>query len=537
MIKEKNIILNKESILLIRTVLIISCPFFTFMVSKGLYVNHIVIGCLFSLVAAIFIFSMIKIDNTIDKKTLLISILIACYYISNALKFSGINIVIIQTAITRRANITIPTNVISNFIGLFSFPTILFFVKWFLDHIWVKIIDFFQNLTNIERKYIYFTLIAALMISLFVINITIVFSRPSTGQDVIFTSDTSNLLGNDVFMDISHQENDIRQPLFGMFALPLGLMARVISKFCFFFRTQYEYETVITIFQALLLAITTILLARLLKISEDKKKYFYLFISCSFPYILFTILLEQYVMALFYLILTIYYYAKNPYKTNYLYVGAVGTLVTSGILFPLITKFKNFKQWIYSVCECFLFFAGSFVITGQTPQVFTAIRQIKSLLNVFAKGQPFISKLYQYTAFVRGLFLPNTGVIKLNFKPSYQSVIYTSIDWIGVIILVVCLLSFILNRKNKMALISMVWIVFSSVILLFAGWGTVENGLVLYSLYFAWAFYVLIYLLLDKICKKKKVFKFLLLCLISTMIFTGIYELFNMFSFGITYYP
>ena len=538
MTKKENIIIDQKWILLIKILLIISCPFFTFMVSNGFDINRVIIGCILSFITAILIFCLTKIDNTINKKKALLYILISCYLITNTIEYTNNNISLVQESIKNATKLIIPTNVIMNYLGLFALPITIFFVKWFFDHIFDKIIEFLKNLTKSEKKYLYFTFIAATIISIFVINITVVFSRPYHNYDVIFTSDTGALLKNNVYINISHRENDIRQPLFGMFAMPFGLTAKAISKFCFFFRSQYEYETVITIFQALMLATTTILLSRLLKINEDKKKYFYLLISCSFPYILFTLLLEQYVVGLFYLISAIYYYSKNPYKTNYLYIGATGTLITSGIIFPLITKFKNFKQWLSSIFKCFIGFIASIIITGQTPQVYTLIKQIKLLLKAFAKEKAFTAKLYQYTAFVKGLVIPNKGNIHLiTNKATYQSITYTSIEWIGVIILLICFISFILNRKNKMALLSILWVIFSSIILLFVGWGTSENGLILYSVYFAWAFYALIYLLIDKIGKKQKIFKLLLAVIVAIMIYTSICELINMFSFGIKYYP
>ena len=48
----------------------------------------------------------------------------------------------------------------------------------------------------------------------------------------------------------------------------------------------------------------------------------------------------------------------------------------------------------------------------------------------------------------------------------------------------------------------MYWVMFSVVILLVVGWGSSENGMILYALYFSWAFLVLIYQLVLAIAKK-----------------------------------
>ena len=545
MFKNNNLKIDKKWTLVIKILLIISCPFFTFIVSNRLNFNitYILIGCIFSFVTAIFIFSNFKIDNTINKNKLILYILIAGYTTKCILPYAGYSAIAIKKPINNWLHTSMSSDIILKYIGILAMPIVVVFIKWFFEHIFSKIISFLKNLTNVEKKYLYITFGVAFIIVLLVTNTTVVFSRPeykkrNYNYDIIYTSDTQDLLEGNVFIDISHRENDIRQPLFVVFSIPFGLTAQAISKCCFFFRDKYEYESVLTIMQAMLLAISTILLSRILKISEDKKKYFYLLISCSFPYILFALLLEQYVIALFYLILAIYYYTENPYKTNYLYIGATGTLATSGIIFPLISKFKDFKQWLNSIANCFLAFISTIIIAGQTPQIFTSFVQMNWLFGSFAKGLPFASKFYQYTAFIKGLFFPNPGSVSMaSGTPSYQLLTYNSTDWIGIIILILCIISFILNRKNKAALLSMLWIAFSCILLLLVGWGTSENGLILYSLYFAWAFYAMIYMLITKIFKNKILFKLIIIILVSTMLIANIYEFINIFKFAIKYYP
>lgn len=94
---------------------------------------------------------------------------------------------------------------------------------------------------------------------------------------------------------------------------------------------------------------------------------------------------------------------------------------------------------------------------------------------------------------------------------------------------------FIINRKEKMGLISSSWILFSFLILCVIGWGTKENGLVLYSIYFSWAYYSLYYMLLNKI-KNKKIFKFLIIIMIVIILFSSTIEMYNILKFAIKYY-
>ena len=113
-------------------------------------------------------------------------------------------------------------------------------------------------------------------------------------------------------------------------------------------------------------------------------------------------------------------------------------------------------------------------------------------MSDFAGKQTLPEKFCKYTAFVESIFKITPGHIeKFLGYDAYRLAIPTTISIIGIIILGIVLVSFIINRKEKMAWISILWIIFSIIILCSVGWGTVENGLILYSLYFAWAFYLL----------------------------------------------
>ena len=84
------------------------------------------------------------------------------------------------------------------------------------------------------------------------------------------------------------------------------------------------------------------------------------------------------------------------------------------------------------------------------------------------------------------------------------------------------------------------WIGFSVFILLIVGWGSPENGMLLYSLYFSWAFIVLLFMLLQWISEKLNiklfipVVSFVIAVLLIVYNYRGMEDL---LSFAITYYP
>ena len=71
-------------------------------------------------------------------------------------------------------------------------------------------------------------------------------------------------------------------------------------------------------------------------------------------------------------------------------------------------------------------------------------------------------------------------------------------------------------------------------LLVILGYGTRENGLILYSLYFNWAFVSLIFLLLKKLLQnKKKIFITISIILIVLLVIFNINGLIDLIQFGL----
>ena len=110
----------------------------------------------------------------------------------------------------------------------------------------------------------------------------------------------------------------------------------------------------------------------------------------------------------------------------------------------------------------------------------------------------------------------------------------------GIAILLLVIVSAILNRDKKSSQLAAGWVAFSVVMLLGLGWGTKENGLILYTLYFGWAFLVLLFQLVEKIENKLNT-KFLVQvfsigCAVVLAVI-NIPAILEMVNFAITYFP
>ena len=78
------------------------------------------------------------------------------------------------------------------------------------------------------------------------------------------------------------------------------------------------------------------------------------------------------------------------------------------------------------------------------------------------------------------------------------------------------------------------------VILLLLGWGTSENGLILYGLYFGWAILMLLFQLIEKLGETLKLNILLplvsLLCAVI-LLYWNVPSILEMVQFAIQYYP
>lgn len=527
--------------LMIRILFIISSPFFTILLSNRYSSKIVLIGAILTLLISIFIDYKYLKNIEFNKKNILISFFISMYSLKYYLRFENNFVKSLNNLVENHFGI-IFDDFIYKIIILLSVPFFSLLIYLFIKKIIPIIKSFFCRLSKNEKKYLIIISSLGLFISIAIPFVTTAFSIPMHDNklciyDVIYTSDSGAITYEDAFFNVSYAENDIRQPLFGIFSLPFSIIGKFIAEILFFVPERYDYVSAMTFIQFVLLSVSTILISRMLKLKEEDKKYFYLLFSISFSYMIFSIILEQYVIGLFYLILTCYCFYEKKLKPNYLYVGAVGTMLTSGIVFPLISKIKNLKKYIIDAFKCLAVFLSVLTVGGQFPQIFLMFTNFNSLTSTFAKKMGFIDKFYQFINFVKGILIaPKGKIVEVLNHPSYQLVEVKNIMIIGVFILLIVIVSYILNRKNKFANFCILWVIFSAILLLFIGWGTSENGLILYSLYFAFAYLSLFYLFFRRVIKSDKIFGIFMILLCLMILTCNIQELINIFSFAIKNY-
>jgi len=337
------------------------------------------------------------------------------------------------------------------------------------------------------------------------------FYGTSNPFDVIYTTDTPSMVRLNAYVVLNFRENDIRQPLFSVFAAPFSGVPSLLG--CF---TPSVFRAwILDIFQIAILILTNVMLAVRLELKRIQRICFVLFFSFTHTCLLFSLLMEQYIIAYFFLILAIILLCEQRKEARLATCAAGGTLLTSlaltPALFPMLER-KDFRKekgkyitgWIADMFRTGIEFLLMVFLFCRLDVLLDSADNMSALSKFSGEAVSLGNRLQQYTHFVRNLFIaPKAGAVRGEWD-SWQLDPISSVSILGITLLIVTVICFLFTWKNKMSRIAGAWILFSFVILIVIGWGTSENGLVLYSLYFGWAFFVLIFQALKALEEKLK---------------------------------
>lgn len=391
---------------------------------------------------------------------------------------------------------------------------------------------------KVEKRYFLIAGLLAAALIVCVYSLTNAFTDTGIPYDVVYTSDSGMLLRDNTFFNINAFQNDIRQPLFGVFAMPFDIAARLLSKVLFF--VPNAYVILLSILQAALLLFCFTVLARLLRLEGLKKALFLALVTVSFPAMLFLLTVEQYIFSLIWVLLLVEAYCEDAPKRDFLWVAATGSLLTSGALVFLLPYKKSFRSILIELLKAGGLLLAFLAVFGQLPLLYSAAASVRDLMSFSGAGLGLGEKLLQFINFAAACVVrPLAGVDAVSHTHiSYQLSPVVSVNPVGVFVLVLAVAGFALNHKSKLARVSFGWVMFSFVLLGLVGWGTAENGLVLYTLYFSWAYLVLAFLALDALLKKWKTAQSVVLGGIAaaTLVFNAV-NILQIILFGIRYYP
>lgn len=528
---KKNIVLNDFQLKILNIILVFSfAGMSVFLCRNGSEKLYLIISMFVSLIFGFLIVKFIykPLLKKIKLSNLLLSFFIAIY---SGKVFYSYHL----GEFTEYYKLSSLNLLLTAFLFVIAFTSLVYY---FIEKILPFIFNFFKSLSKNEKRYLAFLFMCSIVITTVLYNLTNAFYSAGF-YDIIYTSDSGEIFAKDTFFNISSSQNDMpRQPLFGVFALPFGLASKLLSDILFF--VPNIYPIAITTVQIFLLGIVSIMLCRIFKFKNIHERNFIMLYMSSFMVISFAFIIEQYIISLFYLVLVLYCYYVLKRKENYCYVGSVGTLTTNIVLLPFITQTKKIKTYIFVILKCLLIGIGFFSIFGQLPLVFNFVDSFINIFSTFGGDSVSLyNRIIQWVSFVRNIFIAAPASVysgRFSEYGYYLDDIY-SISKLGILILIICIISLIVNKKEKKNCLLLGWICFSIIILVVLGWGTSENGLNLYSLYFGWPFVILIYMLLKKIIKNEKMLNVIVCVLMVCLLIVNILGFAEIVKFGITYYP
>lgn len=314
------------------------------------------------------------------------------------------------------------------------------------------------------------------------------------GLGEIYTSDSPALVEFNSFVVVDEFQNDIRQPLFAVFSAPLTGIPCLIGNLI----PGIPMALVLCYSQIAILLFTTFVLATELKLNVLQRMSFMLVASSTYSVMLFSVMIEQFVMAYFWLVMTICYLNKEK-AGGPLVIAASGSLLTNGVLVPVIYfPRKISKESVFLSIKKMIFWMGDFLIvlliTGRLHVLCNAGYSLSILSSYTGTKVSLIGRVLQYFNFVSSYFVvPESELQIVNNAPSWHLAEVKTLNFVGVAIFILALIAFIFTRREKISKVAMGWILFSIFVLILVGWGTSENGLILYSLYFGWPFFILLF--------------------------------------------
>lgn len=321
------------------------------------------------------------------------------------------------------------------------------------------------------------------------------FYATAHNYDVLYTADSPYLLKGNTWLNLTFAENDLRQPLFAVFAAPF--MGGVYALAQLLPSGSWLNPWLLNLPQLGLLVLSFYMLSALLAAKAGAPRLAITVSLCAlYPSLLFSLMMEQYIVAVFWLLLFVYMAVEELPGRGGVLVAAAGSLLTSAAMLPALWRWDKprpvRRALLQSLAAAGL---GAFLILVcfRLDVVLNLATSVENLSSYTGGNISLMGRMRQYIGFAAGCFEPPLAeeTMALGY-PSWQLLRAEGIRPDGVAVLCLCALGAFWGRRERLVQISAWWCLFSVLLLVGMGWGTAENGLILYGLYFSWAFYVLV---------------------------------------------
>ena len=336
----------------------------------------------------------------------------------------------------------------------------------------------------------------------------------------------------------------VKKLFYPLVNLPLSLSAHALGRILFFIPASYLY--LVQVFHMGLMAGSAILLARMCKITGFSRIYFLLLYTFSYPFLVFSTQLERYVLPTFCIILFMYVCIYIPQVKRIVAMAASGTLMTSLVVFPFVAYSKDIKTWFLNLLKICSVFITVCIFCGTLSLIFGSIQFILDELDKYAGGGVSTTqKALQFINFISSIFVRPETILayRVSLDENFEYITYAlapvvSVSWLGIVLITLSVAGFVINRKHQFVRMSFLWAIFTVIVVFVIGWYTNGNSAFLGTLYFGWAFFVLVFMFFEKLLEKQRIVKYAVYSLafiaMTTLNIAGIADL---IKFVVQYYP
>lgn len=334
------------------------------------------------------------------------------------------------------------------------------------------------------------------------------YSATNEGYDIVYTADTDSLFNNMAYLALTYVENDLRQPLFAIFAAPFAGVPYLLTQL--FGASPTVLAVLLNSVQILMICGANLMLASLATKSPVRRAVFMLALGASYTTLLNTLMLEQYVTAYFWLMLAASCICTERTQERLGFYGATGSLLTNVALAPWFSAHNPVRsplRWLGDMVKLGLSFIVVMLAFARFDVIWSVGPKLASLVK-FTGGDawPFVDRVRQFVSFVHDCFLAPVASVSQGVAPdgilSWRLAHPENWNLCGLVLLALMFAGFLLSRRDRLSQLAFYWTIFSFVLLAVIGWGTWETGLILYALYFGWAYFLLLFRLIEKIAEK-----------------------------------
>ena len=407
-----------------------------------------------------------------------------------------------------------------------------------------------------ERIYFAATVLIFGVSAIMLYNLSPVFwgdqSLHSGYHDFIFGFDIGYVFHHDA--QFYFPSATFRRLFYPLVNFPLALIARALGRILFFI--PYSFVYFVNLLHIGLITVGGILLARMCICSKASSKTkrvskicFLLLYTVSFPFLVFSISCERFVLPTFCIILLVYIYIHAPKLKSLAALAAAGTLTTSVVTFPFIAYDRNIKTMLLNLVKLIVAFVVICIFCGVLPKLVNPIQNLFADLESFGSGGISINqKALQFLNFISSCFVsPETELVHRidtsDNAPGFEYVVYTvalpkTVNWFGIVMITLSAAGFIANRKLRFAQMSFSWALFAVFTLFVVGWQAKHNESFLSGFYFGWAFFALVFMLFEKLPAKLNALKYILYSVaFVVMTAININGIIGLVNYTIQYYP